>query len=129
MSVITRCGALRLPVRVRAFSAAPPPRLRRLGRVLVLSSVLTTSALGYAFYTDILNSEPRPFDTRTLLDLVRAYIVYGTCSIAPLVDAAPTILDILFGTPGVSRVVESFVRATFFHQVHVIYFLLSNAEP
>jgi proline dehydrogenase len=49
-------------------------------------------------------------------DLVRAYVVYGTCSITPLVDAAPTILDILFGIPGVSKIAESFVRATFFHQ-------------
>ncbi|KAG2127169.1 FAD-linked oxidoreductase [Suillus bovinus] len=38
------------------------------------------------------------------------------CSITPLVDAAPTILGILFSTPGVSKIVESFVRATFFHQ-------------
>ncbi|KAG1839647.1 FAD-linked oxidoreductase-like protein [Suillus subalutaceus] len=116
MSVITRSAALRLFVRARAFSTAPPPRLRRLGRVLVLSSALTTSVLGYAFYTDASNIEPPSFDTRTLSDLVRAYIVYGTCSIAPLVDAAPTILDILFGTPGVSKIAENFVRATFFHQ-------------
>lgn len=118
MSMIIRSGALRLFVRTRALSTAPSPpaRLRRLGRMLVLSSALTTSVLGYAFYTDASNIEPAPFDTRTLSDLVRAYIVYGTCSIAPLVDAAPTILDILFGIPGVSKIVESFVRATFFHQ-------------
>lgn len=114
--MIARSGALRLFVRARVFSTAPPPRLRRLGRVLVLSSALTTSALGYAFYTDASNIKPAPFDTRTLSELVRAYIVYGTCSIAPLVDAAPTILDILFDTPGVSKIVESFVRTTFFHQ-------------
>lgn len=116
MSVITRSGALRLFVRARAFSSAPPPRPRRLGRVLVLSSALSTSVLGYAFYTDVSNIQPAPFDTRTLSDLVRAYGVYGMCSIAPLVDAAPTILDILFGTPGVNKIVESFVRATFFRQ-------------
>jgi proline dehydrogenase len=126
MSLITRSGALRLFVRARAFSTAPPPRLRRLGRMLVLSSALTTSVLGYVFYTDASNIEPPPFDTRMLSDLVRAYVVYGTCSIAPLVDAAPTILDILFGIPGVSKIAESFVRATFFHQVHIIYFMLSN---
>jgi proline dehydrogenase len=84
--------------------------------MLVLSSALTTSVLGYVFYTDASNIEPPPFDTRMLSDLVRAYVVYGTCSIAPLVDAAPTILDILFGIPGVSKIAESFVRATFFHQ-------------
>ncbi|KAG2069893.1 FAD-linked oxidoreductase [Suillus decipiens] len=116
MNVITRRGALRLFVHARAFSTAPPPRLRRLGRVLVLSSALTTSVLGYTFYNDASNIETAPFDTRTLSDLVRAYIVYGTCSIAPLVDVAPTILDILFGIPGVSKIVEIFVRATFFHQ-------------
>ncbi|KAG2030938.1 FAD-linked oxidoreductase [Suillus americanus] len=82
----------------------------------VFSSALTTSVLGYAFYTDASDIEPPPFDIRTLSDLVRAYIVYGTCSIAPLVDAAPTILDILFGTPGASKIAENFVRATFFHQ-------------
>lgn len=114
--MITRSSALRLFVRARAFSTAPPPRFRRLGRVLVLSGALTTSVLGYAFHTDVSSVEPAPSDTRTLSDLVRAYIVYGTCSIAPLVDAAPTILDILFGTPGVGKIVESFVRATFFHQ-------------
>lgn len=116
MNLITRSGALRLFVRARTFSTAPPPRLRRLGRVLVLSSALTTSVLGYVFYNDVSNIEPAPFDTRTLSDLLRAYIVYGTCSIAPLVDAAPTILDTLFSIPGVSKIVESFVRATFFHQ-------------
>lgn len=116
MSMIVPSRTLRHLVRARAFSTARPTRIRRLGRVLVLSSALTTSALGCAFYTDASNTNPASFDTRTLSDLLRAYIVYGTCSIAPLVDAAPTTLNILFGIPGVSKIVESFVRATFFHQ-------------
>ncbi|KAG0703502.1 FAD-linked oxidoreductase-like protein [Suillus ampliporus] len=109
MSMVVPSRALRLFVRTRTFSTAPPLRPRRLGRVLVLSSALTTSALGYAFYADASN-------TRTLSDLVRAYVVYGMCSITPLVDAAPAILDVLFGIPGMSKIVESFVRTTFFHQ-------------
>jgi hypothetical protein len=40
--VITRSGALRLFVRARAFSTAPPPCLRRLGRMLVRIDYLRT---------------------------------------------------------------------------------------
>jgi hypothetical protein len=45
MSVITLSGALRLFVCARAVSTAPPPRLRRLGRMLVLSRVSVTSTV------------------------------------------------------------------------------------
>ncbi|KAG1741767.1 FAD-linked oxidoreductase [Suillus paluster] len=116
MSLVVPSRALRFFIRTRPFSTAPPLRPRRLSRVLVLSSALTTSALGYAFYADVSGTTPASSDTRTLSDLVRAYVVYGMCSVTPLVDAAPTILDVLFGIPGVNKIVESFVRTTFFHQ-------------
>jgi proline dehydrogenase len=91
--------------------------------VLVLSSALATSVLGYAFYTDASSTTPASSDTRTLSGLVRAYVTYGICSIPPLVDAAPSLLDFLFGIPGLTNVVQSSIRATFFHQVHIFLLL------
>ena len=120
--------ASRLLVHNRPLSTASPPRLRRLSRALVLSAALTTSALGYTFYADASSAPPLNSDTRTLSDLVRAYVTYGLCSIPPLVDAAPAIMNVLFGIPGVSNLAESFVRATFFHQVHLYHSSLYDPE-
>lgn len=113
--------ALRLLAHSRPLSTAPPPRLRRLASVLVLSSALTTSALGYTFYADASSTTPSSSDTRALSDLARAYVTYGLCSIPALVDAAPSIMGVLFSIPGVSNIAQGFVRATFFHQVHILY--------
>jgi proline dehydrogenase len=110
-------------VRGRPLSTTSPSRLTRRPRVLVLSSALATSVLGYAFYTDASSTTPTSSDTRTLSGLVRAYVTYGICSIPPLVDAAPSLLDFLFGIPGLTNVVQSSIRATFFHQVHIFLLL------
>ncbi|OAX40482.1 FAD-linked oxidoreductase [Rhizopogon vinicolor AM-OR11-026] len=116
MLIHTRAPRLFLHSRQLSTVSSSPPRFSRLARVLVLSSALTTSALGYAFYTDASSTTPASSDTRTLSDLVRAYVTYGMCSIPVLVDASPTILDVLFGIPGVNKVAQCFVRATFFRQ-------------
>lgn len=124
MRILIHTRLPRLFLRSRPLSTASPspPRPSRLTRTLVLSSALTTSTLCYTFYADASSTTPASSDTRTLSDLVRAYITYGMCSIPPLVDASPTILNVLFAIPGVSKVVQYFVRATFFHQVHILYF-------
>lgn len=55
--------------------------------------------------------------TQSLGSLIRSYTVYTMCSIPPLVDYSPQILEVLTNVPGVRQVTEAIVRATFFNQV------------
>ncbi|KAG1772231.1 FAD-linked oxidoreductase [Suillus placidus] len=59
---------------------------------------------------------PQPRRSLATSTLAPAFSPASSARSTPLVDAAPTTLNILFGIPGVSKIVESFVRATFFHQ-------------
>jgi len=49
--------------------------------------------------------------------LIRSYVVFTMCSISPMVDYSPKILNFLTSIPGVRQITEAAVRATFFNQV------------
>ncbi|KAF9011843.1 FAD-linked oxidoreductase [Cyathus striatus] len=52
----------------------------------------------------------------SMTSLIRTYVVYTMCSIPPLVDASPKVLEVLSSIPGVRQLTEAFVRVTFFNQ-------------
>jgi len=49
--------------------------------------------------------------------LIRSYVVFTLCSISPMVEYSPKILNFLTSIPGVRQIAEAAVRATFFNQV------------
>lgn len=100
----------------RLFLRSPlfRPRTRLL---LALGTGLTASPLLISrLHADAANDGPiRP--TPPISSLLRAYLVYLMCSIPPLVDASPVILDGLTRIPGIKHITEAFVRITFFDHV------------
>lgn len=106
-------------------SARSLPFRRRVSRFLAVSTLGTTAALSTALYFDAGPSETISRDpllhTEPLTALLRTYFVYTACSIPPLVERAPALLDTLLNSsvPGVSSITSFFVRHTFFAHVRV----------
>ncbi|KZW00747.1 FAD-linked oxidoreductase [Exidia glandulosa HHB12029] len=88
-----------------------PLRLRALGSVLAAGSAVALSRP--AFFSD---SNDRRRSPTPLGQVFRSYLVYSLCSIPPLVDKSPKILETLSAIPGVASLTEAFVRRTFYAQ-------------
>ncbi|TFK28355.1 FAD-linked oxidoreductase [Coprinopsis marcescibilis] len=65
--------------------------------------------------SDLLTTSPTTNEP-SLKDLVRSYIVYSLCSIPPLVDHAPGLLDTLGRVPVLKALTYGLVKVTFFDQ-------------
>lgn len=93
--------------------------MRRLPRLrtgpLVLASAATLPAY-LLLNSDSLPSPATPHEL-PLRALLRSYIVYTLCSIPPLVDHSPRLLDAVTSVPGLRHLAYGLVKVTFFDQV------------
>ncbi|EJD55117.1 FAD-linked oxidoreductase [Auricularia subglabra TFB-10046 SS5] len=85
------------------------PRARTL--VAVASAVALSRPLAIAHNDDQNRRRPTPLSA-----VFRAFFVYSLCSVPPLVDHSPRILDTLTSIPLVSTVTNAVVRRTFYAQ-------------
>ncbi|KAJ7223277.1 FAD-linked oxidoreductase [Mycena pura] len=134
-TLLQRCAPVPRPPGARGTSRMPPwpsgtggPRT---GRPLALASggaALGLAALiGSKMHADAAAAAALPLAVRqdddperkgrdSLRALVRTYVVYSLCSIPALVDNAPWLLETFSRIPGLKRITEALVRATFFDQ-------------
>jgi len=89
---------------------------RRYGLLVASSGVL----LSLGLYTGRIHADSEAASTSKSKEtsfgsLIRSYAVYTMCSIPPLVDHSPRILE-LVSLPGLKWIAEVFVRITFFDQ-------------
>ncbi|TBU30788.1 FAD-linked oxidoreductase [Dichomitus squalens] len=130
---LPRCRIGPAFLRPRLLSTAPPSQesqllsSRRLITVGLASSGLVGATLfvqdaraGAQELRELTEKNPvataRDKPSSSLATLIRTYIVYSFCSIPPLVDWSPTILETLSSVPGLRQITEAVVRATFFKQ-------------
>ncbi|OBZ78571.1 Proline dehydrogenase 1, mitochondrial [Grifola frondosa] len=118
------------PVRTLASSARSSPHsaifnAHRLTRIGFVSGAVFVSSLFYGNTQPTVHADAEPAKEsdnvyerpRTPLStLVRTYIVYGMCSIPPLIDYSSAILATLLSIPGIKQITEVVVRVTFFNQ-------------
>ena len=92
------------------------PRLRT--GPLFLASATTLPA--YLLLNSDWRRSPASPHELPLRALVRSYIVYTLCSIPPLVDHSPRLLDAVTSVPGLRHLAFGLVKVTFFDQVCTI---------
>lgn len=80
--------------------------------IAVVSGGLLLAA-GYVHADSLEGNEIR----QSLGSLIRSYTVFTMCSIPPLVEYSPKILNALTSVPGIRQITEAVVRATFFNHV------------
>ncbi|CAE6481564.1 hypothetical protein ACGC1H_001184 [Rhizoctonia solani] len=68
---------------------------------------------GMTIYADSNTASP---GSTTLGSLARSYLVYSLCSVSPLVNNSPSILNTCASIPGLRELSEAVVRRTFFAQ-------------
>lgn len=89
-------------------------RTRLRGAPLLLVSA--TSLPAYLILKSDSFPSPATPHKQPLRSLLRSYVVYSLCSIPPLVDNSPTILNLLSTIPGLKQLTFGLVRVTFFDQ-------------
>lgn len=119
--------SLKRPAFIRRIKYLPPRFYRsshsfsgcthRPSRISIVGggAFAASSVLSYYVYADASPTTERAHTP--LSKLVTSYVVYSLCSIPGLVDASPTLLAFCTSVPGLRRLTEAFVRATFFTQV------------
>ncbi|KAG8714813.1 hypothetical protein FRC11_007044 [Ceratobasidium sp. 423] len=91
------------------------PNLSR-GSQLAWGLGAVAGVLGVAGMTIYADSNTSPPGTTTLSSLARSYLVYSLCSVPPLVNHSPSILNTCASIPGLRELSEAVVRRTFFAQ-------------
>ncbi|CAE6499008.1 unnamed protein product [Rhizoctonia solani] len=92
-----------------------PPKLPR-GSQLAWGLGAGTAVVGVAGMTIYADSNTSPPGSTTLGSLARSYLVYSLCSVPPLVNHSPSILNTCANIPGLRELSEAVVRRTFFAQ-------------
>ncbi|CAE6464416.1 unnamed protein product [Rhizoctonia solani] len=100
---------------VRQLHTTPGPISSRSPR-LAWGLGAGVAVLGVAGITIYADSNTAPPGTTTLSSLARGYLVYSLCSVPPLVNNSPSILNACANIPGLRELSEAVVRRTFFAQ-------------
>ena len=93
--------------------------LRANRRKIALVSLTSAFAASQTLHADAPVERTEPIRKLPFSNILRAYVVYALCSVPPVVDYGPAILNFCSSVPGLSQVSREIVRATFFAQASV----------